>query len=77
MGPENTCGNKIPHRTQEKADKHAASLDQVSWAHRVESYPCPFCWNWHVGRPKKDGQIKYLAALRQSRTPQVQEGDMT
>ncbi len=44
--------------------------------HKVEPYPCPFCWNWHVGRPKKYAQIKYLAALRQSKTPQrEQEGE--
>jgi len=54
-GPESACGSKQAHGTEEQADRHAAHLNgrvevKLGQRHRVEAYPCPFCFTWHVGR---------------------------
>jgi hypothetical protein len=60
-GRELACGNKQVHGTEEQADRHAAALNkrpevQLEMHHRVESYPCPWCCYWHVGREMTWGE---------------------
>jgi hypothetical protein len=54
-GEESACGNKIRHEEERKAERHALNLNRrpavlAGEKNRVEPYPCPFCFFWHVGR---------------------------
>lgn len=44
-GQDATCGLKIGHTTEEKAERLAAKTND----RRLEAYPCIFCMNWHIG----------------------------
>lgn len=66
-GREHTCYHngrpKIIHEVEQDAHWHADSLNNHNSGRRkVEAYPCPFCWNWHVGRAMDMDTLKYLAA---------------
>lgn len=59
FGQESTCGNKIRHSSEEKAQGHADALNRRgNQSHGVEPYPCYWCSPdkennthiWHVGR---------------------------
>jgi hypothetical protein len=48
-GQKSTCGLKLGHHTEEKADRMAAQVSAKS-GRELEAYPCLFCGNWHIGR---------------------------
>lgn len=47
--------------------------------HKVEPYPCPFCWKWHVGRRTSNKRLRYLVALRKidAALPQDRDEEVT
>lgn len=67
-GKEATCGPeakpKIKHSREEDAIRHANGLNNNPRAHhRVEPYPCPYCYFWHVGREMTMEELKSLAEM--------------
>jgi len=51
---------KQGHKTKQAADRHAYGLKK-EYGHKVNSYRCPYCGLWHVGRGH--GVILRLKAL--------------
>lgn len=61
-GQENSCGDKEQHRTENRANQHASRLNfRGRQNHKVEAYPCPWCFFWHVGREYDQRRLRYLA----------------
>ena len=53
------CGTKIWYSTYDVAYKAALRLNGSGTAHHiVESYPCPFCCHWHIGREMSEEELK-------------------
>lgn len=52
-GQDKACGKKVRHEYERYAQAHAARHNTYpgSEHHQVEVYPCPWCYQWHVGRP--------------------------
>jgi hypothetical protein len=74
-GEKATCGDevrrKVKHRTEKAATSHANSLNDGAGTHRVEPYPCPYCYYWHVGR---EMDMKRLIRLARRTVEPDQEG---
>jgi hypothetical protein len=47
-----SCRRKVRHPSRGKADAAARSLNKLHGNQRFESYPCPACGGFHVGRRK-------------------------
>lgn len=67
-GHHRTCYHqgkpKIVHEREQDALNHADSLNHQNNRNRkVEAYPCPFCWNWHVGRAMNSERLSHLASM--------------
>lgn len=64
-GEKATCGDeerrKIKHMSEESAAKHALDLNNGKGRHKVEPYPCPFCYHWHVGREMSIEELRNKA----------------
>lgn len=61
-GPTATCGEKVQHSNEILAEKHAERLNKSKKSkHKVETYPCPFCYCWHVGREFSLSELQRLA----------------
>lgn len=61
-GQENSCGDKEQHKTENRAKQHASRLNSRGRQnHKVEAYPCPWCFFWHVGREYRTDRLSYLA----------------
>lgn len=62
-GRQKACGNKIGHTTELRAYRQMEHLEYRLGGpdHRVEVYPCPWCYRWHVGRPFSDTGLRHLS----------------
>ena len=50
-GQERTCGKKVAYASEESAARAADEMNAKPTTRKpLESYPCAFCRNWHVGR---------------------------
>lgn len=78
-GRDKSCGHKIGHLVVELADFHAQALNARNGTktegkrYPVESYPCPWCYHWHVGRKLGEGRLRYLSMGIRSQEPSGEE----
>lgn len=61
MGWESTCGIKVAHHSEARAQQHADRLAGLA------PYPCTWCLHWHVGHPLKRYFIRNLITERNRR----------
>lgn len=58
-----TCGVKIGHHTEVQAERMAAKMAEKT-GQEMESYPCFFCMNWHIGRKITDEERERFSTAR-------------
>jgi hypothetical protein len=45
------CGSKVRHETQpQAAAARRALIKHKGWTGTINTYRCPFCGGWHIGR---------------------------
>jgi hypothetical protein len=57
MGEVRACVGKKKYQT-ERAAKRAAERKTKKAPHKLSHYPCPFCYNWHIGREMSEEQLQ-------------------
>lgn len=71
-GREKSCGNKVDHRTYERALVASYRLNDSGHArHEVEPYPCPFCQGWHVGNKMSEEEFQELLKKNLTTAPKA------
>lgn len=49
-GEESACGSKIRYSEDSAARAAEAMTAKYQGTKALESYPCPWCESWHIGR---------------------------
>lgn len=61
QGWERSCGVKVAHFTEARAQWHADRLNASGKRRKRSPYPCVWCFHWHVGATLRGDNLRYLA----------------